>query len=151
MKPMRNTNRQKSREFAENVIDKCGFFVMATAGPNGPYCIPVSIAREGQRLYFHTAKEGHKIDNLKFDNRVCVTCVGKYTIPEGKFNVDYESAVVFGTAEEVVSDDEKIRALELICRRYTPGNMTSFDASINKNLERTAVWKIHIDEISGKG
>ena len=149
---MHNIKRKQSREFAENVIDKCGFFVMASTGAGGePYCIPLSMVREGQQLYFHSAPEGHKIDNLRHNNRVCVFCVADYRIPAGKFNVDYESAIIFGTAEEVVSDDEKIRILRLISERYTSENMTAFEAAVNKSLDHTAVWKIHIDEISGKG
>ncbi|MCL2478391.1 MAG: pyridoxamine 5'-phosphate oxidase family protein [Treponema sp.] len=152
MKPIRNAKLEQTRDFADEVIDKCGFFVMATTDPSGePYCIPLSMAREGQWLYFHSALEGHKIDNLRFNNRVCICCVGAYRIPAGKFNVDYQSAVIFGTAAEILSEDEKIHALELISRRYTPDNMPGFDASIKKSLERTSVWKIHIDETSGKG
>ena len=44
-----------------------------------------------------------------------------------------------------------IRALEIICRRHTPGIMDSFDNEIQKNIDRTSVWKISIDEIRGKG
>jgi nitroimidazol reductase NimA-like FMN-containing flavoprotein (pyridoxamine 5'-phosphate oxidase superfamily) len=62
----------------------------------------------------------------------------------------YESAVVCGTAEEVVDDDEKIRVLKCICLRYTPANMAAFDNAIKKSLAVTAVWKVSIDSITGK-
>jgi hypothetical protein len=29
--------------------------------------------------------------------------------------------------------------------------MAAFDGEIKRDLDRTAVWKIHIEEISGKG
>jgi hypothetical protein len=29
--------------------------------------------------------------------------------------------------------------------------MAAFDKTIEKQLDETAVWKIHIDEVSGKG
>jgi len=152
MKPMLRIKKKQSKEFAEEVIDKCGYFVMATTGSDGsPYCIPLSMARDGQWLYFHSALAGHKIENLRFNNRVCITCVSDYRMPPDRFHVDYRSAVIFGTAEEVKTDDEKIRALRLISERYTPDNMAAFDDSIRKHLANTAVWKIHIDEISGKG
>lgn len=152
MKPVRNAKLAQDKEYAFAVIEKCGFFTMATVGPDGmPYCIPLSMVREGRWLYFHSAHEGHKIENLRNNSRVCISCVGGNAVPPGKFNIDYESAVIFGTASEVVSAEEKIHALGLISERYTPGNMSAFDASIEKNLERTAVWKIHMDEISGKG
>jgi nitroimidazol reductase NimA-like FMN-containing flavoprotein (pyridoxamine 5'-phosphate oxidase superfamily) len=148
---MRRKDREMPRDFAEAVIDKCRFAVIATVNPGGtPYCIPLSIVREGEWLYFHCAREGHKIDNLGRQNRVCVSCVGDISLPPDHFTVAYESAIVFGTAEEVTEREERIRALRLICERYTPANMAAFDEEIRKALDATAVWKIHIDEVSGK-
>jgi nitroimidazol reductase NimA-like FMN-containing flavoprotein (pyridoxamine 5'-phosphate oxidase superfamily) len=109
------------------------------------------MAREGEWLYFHSAAESHKIDNLRRENRVCVSCAGEPKAIPGTFSIEYESAVIFGVASEVTDREEKIRALALISRRYTPDNMAAFDKAIEKNLDVTAVWKIHIDEISGKG
>jgi nitroimidazol reductase NimA-like FMN-containing flavoprotein (pyridoxamine 5'-phosphate oxidase superfamily) len=138
-------------DFAKAVIDKCRFAVLATVNSDGtPYCVPLSLVRDGEWLYFHCAREGHKIDNLRRQNRVCVSCVGDTDLPPDQFTAAYESATVFGTAEEVTEREERIRALRLICERYTPANMTAFDEEIRKALDATAVWKIHIDEISGK-
>jgi nitroimidazol reductase NimA-like FMN-containing flavoprotein (pyridoxamine 5'-phosphate oxidase superfamily) len=151
MRNMRRKDRQTSRDFALSIVDKCLFAVMATVNDDGsPYCIPLSIARSGEWIYFHCAREGHKTDNLRGRNRVCLSCVGDTHIPEGKFTIEYESAIVFGTAQEVSLDEEKIHALRLICQRYTPANMAAFDEAIERSLAVTAIWKIHIDEISGK-
>jgi nitroimidazol reductase NimA-like FMN-containing flavoprotein (pyridoxamine 5'-phosphate oxidase superfamily) len=148
---MRRKDREMPEEFAMAVINKCRFVVMATVNPDGtPYCVPLSIARDGEWLYVHCARNGHKIDNLKRQNRVCVSCVGDTSLPPDHFTVAYESAIVFGTAEEVMEREERIRALRLICERYTPANMAAFDEEIRKALDATAVWKIHIDEASGK-
>jgi len=149
---MRRKDREQDEDFALAVVDQCAYSVMATVNSDGsPYCISLSPARERQWLYFHCAHEGHKIDNLRQRNKVCVSCVGEQqAIPE-KFTLKYKSAVIFGTASEVTERKEKIHALNLICRRYTPGNMAAFDEAIEKQLDATAVWKIHIDEISGKG
>jgi nitroimidazol reductase NimA-like FMN-containing flavoprotein (pyridoxamine 5'-phosphate oxidase superfamily) len=139
------------RDFAEAVIDKCRFAVMATVNPDGtPYCVPLSIARDGEWLYFHSAREGRKIDNLRRQNRVCLSCVGDTYLPPDHFTVVYESASVFGSAEEVTDREERIRALRLICERYTPANMAAFGEEIRKFLDAAAVWKIRIDEVSGK-
>jgi len=151
MREMRRKDREMPADFALKVADTCAYAVLATINPDGsPYCIPLSFAREGEWLYFHSAEEGHKIDNLKSNNKTCVSCVGATSpIPEDHA-MEYESAVINGTASEVTGREEKLHALELICRRYTPENMAGFDAAIEKNFGRTAVWKIHIDEISGK-
>ena len=151
MRKMRRKDRERDRSFAETVVDKCLYAVLATVNDDGsPYCVPLSIVREGEWIYFHGAREGHKIDNLKKGNRVCLACVGDAYEPPDHFTVVYESAIVFGAAEEVLEDEEKIRALRLLCRRHTPANMAAFDAELGREYGATAVWKIHIDEISGK-
>ena len=152
MRNMRRKDREKPRDSALAVTDTCLYSVMATVNPDGtPYCVPLSCAREGEWLYFHSALEGHKIDNLRYRNRVCISCVSGVKEIPGVFSIGFESAIIEGTAWEITDREEKIRVLALISRRYTPDNMAAFDAEIEKSLGSTGVWKIHIDGISGKG
>ena len=151
MRSMRRKDREQTGDFALAVTDTCAYAVMATVNPDGsPYCIPLSFVREGEWLYFHSATEGQKIDNLRALNKVCISCVGhSKPIPE-IYSLEYESAVINGTAQEVTGREEKIHALDLVCRRYTPENMAGFKEAVESSLDRVAIWKIHIDEISGK-
>jgi len=152
MRNMRRKDRELSGDAALAVADTCRYAVMATVNPGGtPYCVPLSMAREGEWLYFHSALEGHKIDNLRHQNRVCVSCVGEVRDIPDVFSIGFESAIINGNAQELTEREEKIHALELISRRYTPANMAAFDKAIEQSIDTTGVWKIHIDEISGKG
>jgi len=149
---MLRKEKEMSREDALAVVDECPWSVLATVNSDGsPYCIPLSMTREGEWIYFHSAKEGHKTDNLRNDNRVCISCVGHAAVIPERFSVDYESVVIFGKASEISGRDDKIHALKCISLRYTPGHMAAFDDAIERSLEVTSVWKIHIDGISGKG
>ena len=148
---MRRKDREMDRAFAENVFDACTFATLSTVSSDGtPYAVPVSIAREGGSVYFHCALEGKKIDNLRFNNKVCLSCVGKTHIPEKKFTIGFESAIAFGTACEISNEEEKIHALRLISLRYMPDNMENFDDAVSRTLKAVGVWKVHIDSISGK-
>jgi nitroimidazol reductase NimA-like FMN-containing flavoprotein (pyridoxamine 5'-phosphate oxidase superfamily) len=148
---MRRKDRQETREAALDIIDRASFGVMATAGADGqPYATALSFARDGDFLYFHCALSGRKLDNLRRDGRVCVSFVGELFFPEDDFTVVYESALVFGRAEEVTDEAEKIRGLRRICGRFTPANMASFDSAVEKSLRITGVWKIRIESVSGK-
>jgi nitroimidazol reductase NimA-like FMN-containing flavoprotein (pyridoxamine 5'-phosphate oxidase superfamily) len=148
---MRRKDREISREEALAVVDRAPYGVLSTVDSDGaPYGVPLSFAREGEDLYFHCAPEGHKIDNLRAGDRVCVSFVGSAEFPEDHFTVVYESALVFGAPREVLSDEEKIRGLRAVSLRFTPKNMHAFRAETDKMLGRTGVWKIHIEKISGK-
>jgi nitroimidazol reductase NimA-like FMN-containing flavoprotein (pyridoxamine 5'-phosphate oxidase superfamily) len=148
---MRRKDRQISNEEAYSIIDKASFGTMATVDSDGiPYAVPLDFVRGGDFLYFHSALTGHKTDNLKARPDVCISFVGDVTYPENNFTTVFESAIVFGKAEEITAGEEKIHALKLICERFTPKNMGAFDDAINKSLKVTAVWKITIETISGK-
>ena len=148
---MRRKDREKDEKFALEIADKCEYAVMAVSQGDGtPYCVPLSIARHGESIYFHCAYEGQKIDALKGNPHVCISCVGDTRRLSDEFSTEYESAIIFGTAEQVESEEEKIHALRLICERHTPLHMDAFDSAIESSLKRTAIWKVHIDTITGK-
>ena len=147
---MRRRDREMPKEFALEIADKCEYAVLSMVDADAPYAVPVSIARDGDSIYFHCAKEGRKTDILKAYPRVCLVCVGDVRPAEDKFTTEYESAIITGNAREVLKESEKIRALRVISERYTPSNMSRFEAAVEKSLARTAVWKIDIATISGK-
>lgn len=151
MTEMRRKERQMPEEFAWEVVDQCEYaFLAMTAEDGGPYGLPVTIVREGRGVYFHSAMAGRKVNCLRQEPRVCLTCVGDTQIQPKKFTTLYESAVAFGTAAEVTEEAEKIHALRLLCQRHTPDNMEAFDSAVAASLARTGIWKITVEEITGK-
>ena len=151
MMEMRRKDRQMSEEFAWEVLDKCEYaFLAMTAEDGTPYGLPLTIVRDGRYVYFHSAMEGKKVNCLRKNPSVCLTCVGDTRVQESKFTTLYESAVAFGSASEVTDEAEKIAALRMLCQRHTPSNMEGFDKAIEASLRRTGVWKIEVKEISGK-
>jgi nitroimidazol reductase NimA-like FMN-containing flavoprotein (pyridoxamine 5'-phosphate oxidase superfamily) len=139
------------KEFAEQVADNCDYAVLATVNADGtPYCVPISIVRDNDSIYFHCAKDGQKIDNLKRQPEVCISCTGNVVFMKTAFSLEYESAIIKGRAEEVLQDEEKIHALRLISERYCPELMHAFESEISRSLNHTAIWKINIREITGK-
>ena len=148
---MRRKDRQMPEEFALGIIDKCSFAQVAMTDDKGnPYCVPLSVARDEGCIYFHSAAEGTKTDILKKNPNVYVSCVGDVVPATDKFTTEFESAAFCGTACEVTDREEKIKALRLICEKYTPANLDSFEAAIKRSLGCTAVWRISIDSITGK-
>lgn len=148
---MRRQDREMDRDFALMVADTCEYAVLAmVTGQGEPYCVPITIVRQGETIYFHCAKAGEKIDCLRQHPQVCMTCVGQTRRLTDKFTTEFESAILRGTAQEVTQDEEKIEALRILCQRHTPTNMHNFDEAIQGSLNRTAVWKIAIETITGK-
>ena len=148
---MRRKDRETTREEALMILDRASWGVLsAVDSSNNPYSIPLSLARDGDWLYFHCALEGRKLEIIRANPKACIAFVGNVEFPEEHFTAVYESAIVSGTAEEITNDEEKIHGLRIISERFTPNNMNAFDEEIKRMLSLTGVWKIHIDEITGK-
>lgn len=151
MYPVRRKDRARPAEFAWGVVDTCEYAFLAMTVEDGtPYGVPLTIAREGNCIYFHCALEGRKVACLRCQPRVCLTCVGETQIQQEHFTTLYQSAVAFGLAAEVTEEREKLEALRLLCRRHTPDNMAQFEEAAARSLARTGIWKITVEEISGK-
>ena len=148
---MRRKDKEKNAAFALEVLRDCEYAALASINTDGtPYCIPISPVLAGNIVYFHCAAEGKKLDNIKQNNAVCISCV-RYTklIPE-EFTTDYESAVATGKCVIVTDESEKIMALRKISEKYAKTNMSNFDAELAKFLKKTCVCRIDIEYITGK-
>ena len=90
---MRRKDRERDRAFAYDVIDRCEYGVAAMAGEGGaPYCVPLSLVRLGDTLYFHCALEGTKLDCLRRSPRVCVSFVASNQAALDKFTTYFQMA-----------------------------------------------------------
>lgn len=150
---MRRKDRERDREFAYGVIDRCEYGVMALAGEE-PYCVPLSFVRLGDALYFHCALQGRKLELLRADPRVCVSFVTDtqplYIAEELNYTTFFRSAVVTGRAFEVTDAREKTEALRALCQKLMPNDMADFDKAAAKSLSVTGVWGVRIDQAVGK-
>ncbi len=153
---MRRSDRAQDRDFCLSVIDRCTHGVAALAtGEDTPYCLPLSFVRVGDSLYFHCAREGRKVELLKRYPRVCITFVDQddpsFEAPHN-YTTYFRSAIVTGTAVLVEDEQEKIEGLRALCQKLTPQYMTEdlFNAAIRHSLSITSVWRVDMDELSGK-
>ena len=77
MNQMRRKDREMDVDFAYSIIDKADFGTLATVNEDGqPYCIPISIARQDNKIYIHSAYKGRKIENIKRNPNVSMSFVG---------------------------------------------------------------------------
>lgn len=148
---MRRKDREKDRDFALKVIDRAEYGTLALTDRDGrPYCVPLSLVRCGEVLYFHSAQSGKKAESLSGRPEVWVSFVGRTQLAPEEYSTFYESAMVRGKAEEVTDTEEKRDALFALCRKYAPDHLDRFEAAMAKSLAVTAVWKVTMDEVTGK-
>ena len=149
---MRRIDKEiKSRSEIDEIINKAEVCRLAFAKDNEPYLIPVSYGYDGNSIFVHTAKEGKKIEFLKSNDRVCfefetdTKIVGHDTIG-CKWTASFKSVIGYGKMQKITDDTEAMNALNQIMIKYS-GKKWDFT---NNDLSRVYLWKIDIEEISGK-
>lgn len=148
---MRRKDREKDATFAIEVLRDCEYATLSTINSDGtPYCVPISPVVIDNSVYFHSATEGKKLDNIEKNNSVCLSGVRHTKLVPEKFTTEFESAVALGRCRLIENTEEKISALRAICEKYANSNMASFEEAITHSLERTAVYKINLEQITGK-
>ena len=149
---MRRKDRQLERSEAEACLAGGSFGVLATVDESGrPCAVPVSYVVLNGAVYFHSAKEGEKVDNIRREERVCFCVTGENEpLYNGDFTVRYESAVAHGRARLVPDGQEKMDALTVLCEKYFPDRRDEIAASLPSGSGHTLVYRIDIDQLTGK-
>jgi hypothetical protein len=147
---MRRKDREIKNDEAVEILKNSDYGILSTISQNGyPYGVPISYSYINGSIYFHCAAEGHKLDNIKNNDKVSFCAVGQNRTLPDKFSVKYESVIVFGRAIEVF-DDEKNMALLEILNKYSPDFTKQRLEYIKKSNEDTKVIRINVEHISGK-
>lgn len=147
---MRRQDKKMNNNEALEIIKNCEFGILSTIGKNG-YCygIPLNYVYFDNAVYFHSAKEGHKIDNLKNHKKVSFCIVkDQQPIPE-KLTTAYESVIIFGKAE-FVEGKEKKNALMKLTKKFAPNHIEKGKESTKKESHITEIVRINIEHITGK-
>jgi uncharacterized protein len=149
-----NTMRRKDRQIpdadASSILERGEYAILSTVSPDhAPYGVPVSYCVIDGSIYFHSATEGTKINYLTTNPKVSFCVVGKTEVLPAKFGTRYESCIVQGIASESFGG-EKQMALEGLIRKYSADFIPEGMEYIEKLKEKTRVFKISIDSISGK-
>ncbi len=148
---IRRKEREISRTQTEQILRDGEYGTLATVCEDGsPYAVALSYVWHNGSIYFHCAADGHKLRNIRRDERVCFTVVTDTQLLPEKLTTAYKSAVVFGTAKEV-SGDEKTAALLKLVEKYAPGCVEAGQVCIARSGDKTTVVRITVSGITGKG
>ena len=115
---MRRNKQQLSCEECEEILRKSTAGVLAVSGDDGyPYAVPLSYVYCDNKIYFHSAKSGHKIDGIKNNSKVSFCVIAKDEIIPEKFTTYFRSVIVFGKARILESMDEILPANIILMKR----------------------------------
>ena len=122
-----------------SVIGDCGY----------PYAVPINFVLADGKVYFHCAKEGHKIDAVKVCDKACFTVIDNPKKEPGDWWYHVNSVICFGRIRIMDDDAEKDKYLRLLGAKYFP---EGYDIEIDmaNNAPRANVLEFTIEHCTGK-
>jgi nitroimidazol reductase NimA-like FMN-containing flavoprotein (pyridoxamine 5'-phosphate oxidase superfamily) len=147
--------RRKDQEITdigaiEDIIRKGQVCRLALSENGRPYIVPLCFGYKDNNLYFHTAREGKKLDILRKNNNVCFEIDIDRGFVKGKkacnCTMKYRSVIGFGKAEIIEDIEPKRRALHIIMQNYYEGFFKYPEESINN----VVIIKVEIESMTGK-
>jgi len=134
----------------EDIINQCQVCRLGLSDNGQPYVVPVNFGYKNKTLYFHSAREGRKLDIIHNNPRVCVEFDNEFTLKPGKiackWGAKYRSVIGFGTASIIDEPDSKREVLDIIMGHYTDG---PFEYS-KKQVTSIVIIQVEIDTLTGK-
>jgi len=133
---------------------------LAVNSDGQPYIVPVNFGYRDNALYFHSAKEGRKIEALKQNPRVCFEVESKSEVLHSRtacgFGTRYRSIIGYGVASILESVEEKKHALSVMMEKYadtsasgTSAHARTWDFDMEK-IDQTLCVRIDIESLTGK-
>ena len=149
-RPMRRFKQQLPDEESLCILKDAYRGFLSVIGDGGyPYTIPINFLFEDGRLFFHSAKEGHKLDAIKNCNKACFTVIDNPEKEPGDWWYHVRSVICFGRIRIVEDDDEKNRRLRQLGHKYFPEEY-DLDRDLMRNGPRAEMLEFTIDHFTGK-
>ena len=148
---MRRKDRLMSDEDARALLAKADHGVLAVAGDDDyPYGVPVSFAFVENRIIFHCAKTGHKLDALKRNPKCSFTIIANDDIAPSEFGTYFSSVIAFGKAR-ILTDEKEIYDEHMhIIKKYSGDFIPQGIDYFEKMKQATSVVVIDIEHLTGK-
>ncbi len=134
----------------EGIIRKATVCFLALCDDAEPYVVPLNFGYADGRLYFHSARQGRKLDVIRRNDRVAFALASETAVvgadsPCG-WTARYRSVAGRGRAAVVEDPLEIEAALDLIMAHYG-GSRGGYDPP---HLARICVIRVDIEEMTGK-
>lgn len=149
---MRRRNQELPAEACAEVLRRATCGVLAVDGDDGyPYAVPLSYVFDGERIYFHCARSGHKLDALRRNPKASLCVVDQDQVVPEQLTTYFRSVIVFGMVRELADDAECRAAVELLGRRYWPDAPEgALEQEASSAWERLCVLEMTPEYITGK-
>ena len=151
-RPMRRIKQQLPVEECISILKSEVRGILSVLGDDDyPYGIPLDFyySEEDNRIYFHGAGEGHKIDSIKKHDKVSFCVMDKGTPDAESWFLHFRSVIVFGRIKIVKDHAKALDICRQLCYRFglAPDVV---DKMVEKSGARVTCLELIPEHITGK-
>ena len=149
---MRRFKQQITEEECREVLQNAKRGVLSLLGEDGyPYGLPINhwYCEEDGKLYFHGAKEGHKIEAIKNCDKASFCAYDEGYRKDGEWALNIKSVIAFGRIS-LVEDEEVARK---ICTHLVGkfiDDKEYLEKELKNALPRVQCLEMSIEHVTGK-
>ncbi len=149
---LRRKKQLLSQKECEAILTEETSGVLALAGDDDyPYAVPISYVYDGGKIFFHSAKSGHKLDAIRRNPKASFCVISQDLIVPEEYTTYFRSVIAFGRIRVLEEDSEKRDAIEKLAAKYSPGE-TAEDRTqaIEREWKPLCMLEMTIDHLTGK-
>ena len=149
---MLRKKQQLTQEACIEILKKEPRGVLSVLGDDGyPYGMPMNhyYCEEDGKIYFHSGKNGHRVDALKHCDKASFCVYDGGFRREGEWALNISSVIVFGRIE-LIEDQEKIyKIARLLSYKFT-NDEEYIEREIQKSGPGTMMFALVPEHMTGK-
>ncbi len=147
---MRRSKQLLSEENTAAVMDRCTNGALACLGDDEyPYSVPLSYVYFNKKIYFHSAKAGHKIDAITKYPKVSFSVTDEDTIVSSEYTTYFRSVIAFGKTR-IVEGEERQQAFMAMVKKYSGDQPEEDQLKEVNECAQALIIAIDIEHITGK-
>lgn len=147
---MHRSKQLLSDKEAIEILDAHGSGVLAVSGDDDyPYTVPINYVYRDGRLFFHSARKGHKIDAIRRNDKVSFCVIDRDDVVQETFTTLFRSVIVFGRARILTDDGERLSAFTSLVEKHSPDYPEQGRQEV-ENCAGACMVEIRIEHLTGK-
>ena len=149
---MRRKKQVLSSQECIEILNSGTSGVLAVLGDDDyPYAVPVSYVYHDDKIFFHGAKKGHRVDAVRKNQKVSFCVVDKDQVVPDEYTNYFRSVIVFGKAHIMEDELEKRNAINILSKKYAPDHDEEHrQQAIDREYNATCMIELKIEHMSGK-
>ena len=137
---------------SREILERNTSGVLSLMGDDGyPYGVPLSYVLVGDKIFFHCAKEGHKIDAIRREEKASFCVIDQDKIVSEEYTTYFRSVIAFGRVHILESDEEKRTALRILTDKYSGDQgEAGIEREMDKHFANVCMLQFDMEHVTGK-